>query len=197
MYQTDRGTYRTNQNMFKQFRQSCLGKIAIAMGIVVVLLIIAAISNPSYKKMKDGMEDNIKQSIWSRDSITADGMDIFMSNIGHTFSRFNDSVTTDMQRRWEMFISYADSTGKPGNGLGYKSHLFWSTFNLRDNLRSEEVCAGIGIFGMVIPLVDFNKFLPREGPVIDYDNKPLIEHQGTDDEYYGETPVDIFRYEGE
>jgi hypothetical protein len=67
------------------------------------LLIIAWITNPSEKKMIDEMDDNIKQSIWSRDSIEADGLDIFVSNIGHTFTHWSDSVTEDMKSRLRRF----------------------------------------------------------------------------------------------
>lgn len=196
MYQNDRGSYRTKESGFKKFRHSCLGKIVIALGVVVVMLVVAALTNPSYKKMKEDMEDNIRQSIWSRDSITADEMDIFMSCIGHTFTTFSDSVTQDMKNRWKLFIANADTTGKKDNDLGYRNHLFFTTLDARNNLNSKEVCCGVGIFGLVIPLVDFNKFLPREVPLIDYDNKPLIE-QTVPEEYYGETHVDVFRYEGE
>ena len=196
MYQNDRGNYRTKESGFKQFRRSCLGQIVIALCVFAVLLVIAAITNPSYKSMKEGMEDNIKESIWARDSITADEMDIFMSCIEHTFTHFTDSVTVDMKKRWELFIANADTTGKKDNELGYRDHLFFTTLDARNNLNSQEVCCGLGIFGMVIPLVDFNKFLPREMPRVDYENKPLIK-QSVPEEYYGETHVDIFRYEGE
>jgi len=141
------------------------------------------------------MEDNIKQSIWSRDSITADGMDIFMSCIGHTFTRFSETATKEMEERWQLFIEWADTTQTDiSPDLGYKDHLLWSTLVAHNKLSSEEVTCGIGIFGLVIPLVDFNKFIPREGPMIEYNNAPLIEQTG-DEEYYGETHVGVFHYQ--
>ena len=66
-----------------------------------------------------------------------------------------------------------------------------------NTLTSEQVCCGIGIFGLVIPTDNFNRFLPREGPMRKEYNEPLIQQSRQDEEYYGETNVDIFRYEGE
>jgi len=196
MNQTDRGAYRKKESTFKQFRHSFLGKIVIAAAILILVLLFAIITNPSYPKMKDKMEDNIKQSIWSRDSITADGLDIFMSCIGHTFSRFSDEVTPDMKRRWELFIENADTSSIHAQELGYKDHLFYSTLVALNNKTSEEVTCGLGIFGLVIPLVDFNEFLPRLSPPVNYENPQLIQNGG-DDEYFGETHVDVFHYQGD
>jgi hypothetical protein len=103
MNQTENSEFRTKESPFKQFRRTCLGKIVIALGIFIILLIIAWITNPSEKKMIDEMDDNIKQSIWSRDSIEADDLDIFVSNIGHTFTHWSDSVTEDMKSRLRRF----------------------------------------------------------------------------------------------
>ncbi|MBR1415663.1 MAG: hypothetical protein IJ570_07365 [Prevotella sp.] len=188
MYQNDRGSYRTNESTFKQFRHSCLGKIVIALAVLLLILFIAWLTNPSPKKMKAEMEDNIKQSIWSRDSINADAMDIFVSNIGHTFTSFDEEVTEDMKQRWKLFINSNDTT--------YYHHWFASSMYIRHRYDQRDVRCGIGIFGLVIPLVDFNKFIPRETPIPEYDDKPLIQG-GDDEEYFGETHVDIFRYEGE
>lgn len=188
MNQNDSGSYRTKESPFKQFRHSCLGKVVIAAVIMLILLIIAWLTNPSPKKMKTEMEDNIKESIWSRDSINADAMDIFMSNIGHTFTSFSGEVTDDMKKRWKLFIDSNDTT--------YYNHTFFSSMYIHHRYDQRYERCGIGIFGLVIPTVDFNKFIPREVPLPDYDDKPLIQG-GDGEEYFGETHVDIFRYEGE
>lgn len=186
MHQTDRGTYRTNESMFKQFRHSCLGKLVITLGILVVLLVIAAITNPSEKKMRNEMLDNIRQSIESRDSIEADWMDVCVSNIGHTFTHA-DSLPN--KERLALFNKY--------NEQEYYDHTFFSTMYVFNTLTSERVRCGIGIFGLVIPTDNFNRFLPREGPMRKEYNEPLIQQSRQDEEYFGETHVDIFRYEGE
>jgi hypothetical protein len=187
MHQTDRGEYRTKESAFKQFRHTCLGKIVIALGIFVLLLVLAWITNPSHKRMQEKMEDNIKESIWSRDSITADDMDIFVSCIGHTFTSFTDSVTDDMRNRWNLFIMYNDTA--------FYDHTFFSTMYVFNKLRSEHERCGVGIFGMVIPTADFNRFIPRDGERKEY-NKPLIQQNVEEDPYFGETHVDVFHWEG-
>ncbi len=189
MHQTDRGSYRTNESAFKKFRRSCLGKIVIALGVLVIILLIALITKPSDEKMKREMDDNIKQSLWSRDSITADGMDIFVSNIGHTFSHFDAStpITKDMKYRLDsLFFKYNDTV--------YYNHAFFRTMFVNNHLGRTPERAGVGIFGLVIPTVDFNKFIPRDAERKEY-NEPLIKG-GDNEEYYGTTTVDVFHYEG-
>ncbi len=188
MEQLDRGSYRTKESAFKKFSHTCLGKVVIALGILVILLIIAWLTNPSEKKMKEEMDDNIKQSIWSRDSINADALDIFVSNIQHTFTHFKDSVTADMKVRMARF--------ERENKKTFYDHTFFSTMYITCGFKGITTRCGIGIFGMVIPTEDFNKFIPREGPMTDHEDPRLIQ-DGGDDEYFGTTHVDIFRWEGE
>ena len=185
MHQTDRGSYRKNESVFKQFRRSCLGKVVISAVVMVIILIIAWLTNPSDKKMRAEMLDNIRQSIESRDSIEADWMDVFVSNIGHTFTHA-DSLPN--KERLDLFNKF--------NRLEYYHHTFFSTMYVFSTLTSEYERCGIGIFGLVIPTVNFNKFLPREGPMRSEYNQPLIQG-GENEEYFGETHVDVFRYEGE
>ena len=188
MYQTDRGEYRTKESAFKQFRKSCLGKIVIALGVFVILLIIAALTKPSVNKMREKMEDNIRQSIWARDSINADGLDIFVSNIGHTFSSFSDPVTDEMRQRWDLFIA--------SNDTSYYVHPFYTTMRIKSHYDQDDERCGIGIFGLVIPTVNFNRFVPRGGPWRNYENPTLYKGEESE-EYFGTTTVEPFHWEGE
>lgn len=176
MYQSNRGDYRTNKSAFKQFSGTCLGKIVIAASVVVLLLIISALTNPDEKKMRRENVDNIKQSILSRDSIEADWMDIVVSNIGHTFTTFKGEINKE---RMNLFKKY--------NTLEYFDHTFFSTAYIRNHYTSEYTRCAIGIFGMVIPLVDFNRFLLREGPLQEQPGKQLVQPSGNE-EYFGDTP---------
>ncbi len=184
--QTDRGMYRKRESAFRQFRRSCLGKLVMAIAFIALLLIIAWMTKPSEEKMRAEMLDNIRQSIESRDSIEADWMDIVVSNVVHTFTSA-DSLPN--KERLELFNRY--------NKQEYYDNGFYSTVYVLHTLSSQEELAGIGIFGLVIPTVDFNKFLPREGPMHKEYGEQLIKPGVQDDEYYGETHVDVFRYEGE
>lgn len=188
MQQTENDEFRTKESAFKQFKHTCLGKVIIVLAIFVILLVIAWLTNPSEVKMRDEMEDNIQQSIWSRDSIEADGLDVFVSNIGHTFTHWSDSVTEDMKNRMRRFNN--------NNKKEYYDHTFFTTMHINCNFKGETKRVGLGIFGFVIPLVDFNQFVPREGPLPNYENPKLIQG-GEGDEYFGTTTVDVFRWEGE
>ena len=184
MYQTeDNSSYRTKESGFKQFRRSCLGKIVMAAAVLVILLIIAWLTNPSEQKMRAEMLDNIRQSIESRDSIEADWMDIFVSNIGHTFTKADGEPN---KARLDLFNKF--------NQQEYFDNTFFSTMHVYNSVRAQDEVCGIGIFGLVIPVANFNKFLPREGPMRTEYNQPLIQPSGGDD-YYGETNVDVFHYQ--
>ena len=183
MHQTDRGEYRKDKPAAKAFK-----RIGIVVGTLVVLLILAWLTNPTEKKMRDEMDDNIRQSIWSRDSINADGLDIFLSNVSHSFTHFSDSITNEMKNRWNRF--------EENNKKEYFRHTLFSTMYITCGFRGITTRCGIGIFGLVIPTVDFNQFIP---PLpIYHDSIPSTSIQSPgDDEYYGTTTVDIFRWEGE
>lgn len=188
MQQTENGEFRTKESPIKLFLHTCLGKIVLALVVFVILLVVALLTNPTDKKMRDEMEDNIKQSIWSRDSIEVDDLDIFVSNIGHTFTHWSDSVTIDMKNRMRRFNT---------NTKIFERKTFYSTMRLTCGFKGVyEKLVGLGIFGMVVPLVDFNQFVPREGPLPNYDNPRLIQG-GEGEEYFGTTTVDVFRWEGE
>ena len=185
--QTDNGSFRTKESGFKKFRHSCLGKIVIALGVLLILMIVAWLTNPSEKKMRAEMLDNIRQSIESRDSIEADWMDIFVSCIGHTFTNAEGEPNKARLALFEKF-----------NQQEYFDNTFFSTMHVYNSVKAVDECCGIGIFGLVIPIANFNKFLPREGPMRTEYNQPLIQPStGESDEYYGETDVDVFHYEGD
>ena len=183
--QTDNGSYRTKESWFKQFRRSCLGKIAIAAGVLLLLMIVAWLTNPSEKKMRAEMLDNIRQSIESRDSIEADWMDILVSCIGNTFTK---ASPVPNETRLALFNKF--------NQQEYFDNTFFSTMHVYNSVKAEDEVCGIGIFGLVIPIANFNKFLPREGPMRTEYNQPLIQPStGDGEEYYGDDDVDVFHYE--
>jgi hypothetical protein len=184
--QQENSAYRTNESLLKQFSNSCLGKIVIAGVIFLVLLLVAWLTNPSDRRMRNSMHDNIRQSIESRDSINSDFLDEIVSNIGHTFTWTDEP---ENKERMALFDKY--------NLREFYDHTFFSTMYIFNTLTTEHERCGVGLFGLVIPTVNFNKFLLREGPMRQEYNEPLIQ-QKDDDEYFGQDPpVDIFRYEGE
>ena len=86
MQQTDRGNYRTHESLMHEFWHSCLGKLVFLAAIIGVILIIAALTVPDEKTMKEEMTDNIRQCIEANDSIKTDWIDDAINNIGYIFT---------------------------------------------------------------------------------------------------------------
>lgn len=177
MYQTDRGTYNKKESIFHMFYHSCFGKFVILIGACLVLYIIAMLTVPSEQKMKDEMIDNIRQCIEANDSIKNDWIDDAVNNVGYIFTEADSTVNKELMATFNKY-----------NKLEIFRHTWYSTARIRNNFRTEGVRVGIGIFGVVIPTVNFNDFLMRVGPVRrDYDQK-LIQNSYSTDDYMGDNP---------
>ena len=131
--------------------------------------------------------DNIRQCIEENDSLTIDGLDAMLNNIGYMFSEADTTKTTDVMDEFNKY-----------NRMEYYDNVVFSTIRLSNNYRIEGVRCAIGIFGMVIPTANYSDFLLRVGPVRKDYNQPIIPQTG-DEEYFGENPDlgGVFRYEGE
>ncbi|MBQ8486030.1 MAG: hypothetical protein IJ533_00040 [Prevotella sp.] len=163
MQQTDRGSYRTQETLAQQFYHSCLGKLVIAAGIIGVLLVIAHMTVPDEETMMAEMDDNIRQCIEANDSIKTDWIDDAINNVGYIFTTA-DSIPN--QEIIDNFVKY--------NELKYYRHAFYATTLLHNNFKTDGIRVGIGIFGLVIPTVNFNDFLFKLGPMHKgYDQKPV------------------------
>ncbi len=174
----DQGNFRKQESVLNEFRHSCLGRIIICASIVAVLLVIAALTNPSSKRLEAATKDNIRQSIESNDSINVDWTDVLVSCIGNTFSSADGPVNRE---RWDWFFK------RSRNRVSFTDHTFYSTVEIINGTMIEPEVCSIGIFGMVIPIVNFNRFLLRDEPLQDKPGKKLIDG-GDNEEYLGETP---------
>lgn len=184
MQTNDNETFRTKESAFKQFRHTCLGRIVMTFALLVIVLIIAAISKPSPKKMQEEMWDNIRQSIESDGPSDMDAIDVFVDNIGYTFSSADPDEVKDI---CDLFRNYNDT-------VFYNDNPFVATMYVQNGVEPER--CGIGIFGMVIPTANFKRFLPKDQPRGEY-NEQLVQPNTDSEELYGDTPVDVFRFEGE
>jgi hypothetical protein len=163
MQQTDRGSYRTQESLGRQFRHSCLGQLIILAGIICALLFIAYLTVPNEETMMTEMDDNIRQCIEANDSIKTDWIDDAVNNVGYIFTHASDEPNKEIL---DNFNEY--------NKLEYYHHTFYATTLLRNNFKAEGIRVGVGIFGVVIPTVNFNDFLFRIGPMHKgYDQKPI------------------------
>ena len=101
MNQTGNDNYRTNESVGNMFLHSCLGKLVIFLGILLILFIIAILTKPSDQEMRDEMNDNIMQCMEMNDSIRGDQIDDFVHNIGFIFTKAD---TTKVGQEWrEVF----------------------------------------------------------------------------------------------
>ena len=159
---TDRD-YRTKETLAQQFYHSCLGKLIILAAVTGALLLIAHLTVPDEETMMMEMEDNILQCIEANYSIKTDWIDDAVNNIGYIFTSA-DSVPN--QEILDNFNKY--------NKLQYYRQTFYAKTLLHNNFKPEGIRVGIGIFGIVIPTVNFNDFLFRLGPMHKgYDQKPV------------------------
>ena len=154
MEQTNRGSYRTQESMAQQFYHSCLGKLIILAGIIGVLLFIAHLTVPDEETMMAEMNDNIRQCIEANDSIKTDGIDDAVNNITYIFTHADSIPNQEIIDNFERY-----------NKLEYYRHTFFATTLLHNHFKPEGIRVGIGIFGVVIPTVNFNDFLFKIGPM--------------------------------
>lgn len=188
MYQSDRGSYRTKNSTVGQMRHSCLGRLIILAVILAILGLIAFITRPSEQVMREKTIDNIRQWIEQRDSTETDDIDDFVANIGYIFTSADSTVNTE---RMAQFNKH--------NRLKYYEHAFFSTVYIYNNYRIEPERCGIGIFGMVIPTVNFNDFMLSNDTLRRDYNQKLVDPTIGQEEYFGENPDlgGVFQYEGE
>lgn len=189
MYQTDRGDFRNQESLFKAFRHSCLGRFIIGLVILAILAFIAFLTCPSEKYMRDEMEDNIRQCIEERDSLHTDWTEVTVMNTRYMFTKA-DSVVKN-QDALDLFNKY--------NRTEYYNNTFFSTMHIYNSFYIEGKRCGIGIFGLVIPTVNFNDFLLRIGPGFKEYKRPSVNINYDSEEYFGSNPDlgGVFEYNGE
>lgn len=188
MYQSDRGSYRKQESLARQFSHSCLGQIVITAAITAVILLLAYITRPSSAKMEADIRDDIRQCIEERDSLNNDWIDDIVSNAGYIFTTA-DSLSED-DEMMNAFNKY--------NYLRYYYHPFFATVYLHNNLLPEGKRCGLGIFGVVIPMLNYNDLLLNDELMrADTLNQRLID-VNIEGEYLGENPgLAPYRFRGE
>lgn len=169
------------QSMTSEFTHSCLGKLVILAGFIVILLIVALLTVPSDKEMQAQMEDNIRECLQDNFEKRCDGADEFFNNLRRPFTEadttFNDKEILETFNR--------------NNNLEIFKHTLFSVARVSNNLHPEGMREGIGIFGIVIPILNYDDFLMAEGnirgkhheriigdgtvPEMDYGNNPMLK----------------------
>ena len=185
MYQTDRGSYRIKESLFRQFRNSCLGQAVIIAAVIGIGMLIANITKPSETYFMEETDDNVLQCIEEHDSLNVDWIDNVIANAQYMFTTSDSTVDSQMMRDFMKF----------NNQLRYHDHAFYRTVYLHNNFLPMGKRCGLAIFGMVIPMLDYNDIILREEIMqADTINHPIIKEE-TDGEYFGENPgLEPFNY---
>ena len=155
MDQTSTGGFKKNESPFQAFYHSCLGKLVILGGILIILFIVAMMTKPTQEEMEMEMVDNILQCIEANDSIQGDDIDDQVNNLNSIFSRAD---TANINR--ELLVSL-----KKNNRLEIYNHSFFRSAYIVNNIHPAGVRVGIGMFGIVYPTVIYKDLLLNVGPM--------------------------------
>ena len=155
MDQTSNGGFKKNESPFQAFYHSCLGKIAILIGILILLFIVAIMTKPTQEEMEMEMVDNILQCIQANDSIQGDDIDDQVNNMNSVFSRADTAKINK-----ELLTSL-----KKNNKLEIYNHSFFRTAYIINNIHPAGVRVGIGMFSVVYPTVLYKDLLLNVGPM--------------------------------
>lgn len=179
MEPTNRSTYR-KQSMSTEFTNSCLGKLIILAAIIVILLIVAALTVPSEEEMQTQMEDNIRECLQDNDVKRGDTVDEIFNNIRRPFTEA-DTTYNDKEKLATFYRN---------NKLEVYRHTLFTTAHISNNLHPEGLREGIGIFGVVIPILNYDDFLMTEGNVRGKNSDRIIKDGGIPEEMdYGDNPM--------
>ena len=179
MEPTNRSTYK-RQSMSTEFTNSCLGKLIILAVIVVILLIVAVMTVPSEEEMQAQMNDNIRECIQDNYEKRCDPVDEIFNNIRRPFTEadttFNDKEILDIFNR--------------NNRVEVYRHTLFTTCHIVNNVHPEGLREGIGIFGLVIPILNYDDFMMTEGNVRGKNNDRIIKDTAIPEmEDLGENPM--------
>lgn len=177
------------KNILQEFFHSCLGKIVIFLGVLLVLYIFAIITVPTKKMMLEEAFDNIQECLQDNDSIKADEIDEFINNISRTISVADTTKTN--KEVLNTFLKY--------NTLMVYSHLGFKTVHIVNGIYPQGERIGIGIFQTVISTVNYNDLVVTTGAVRgDYNKQLNAPAEVPDSLYTGENPnVQPYHYQGD
>ena len=155
MDQTSTEGFKQNESALQAFYHSCLGKITILAGILILLFIVGIMTKPTQEEMEMEMVDDILQCIQANDSIQGDGIDDQVNNLSSVFSRADTAKINK-----ELLVSL-----KKNNRLEIYNHSFFRTAYILNNIYPQGVRVGIGMFGVVYPTVLYKDLLLNVGPM--------------------------------
>ena len=188
MDQTSTGGFKKKESPFQAFYHSCLGKLAILGGILILLFIVALMTKPTQEEMEMEMVDNILQCIQANDSIQGDDIDDQVNNLNNMFSKADTAkIHKDLLKSL-----------KKNNRLEIYNHSFFRTAYILNNIHPEGVRVGVGMFGVVYPTVIYKDLLLNVGPMQKNYKDGVIRTGTINTHDFGSNPaVKPYHYQGD
>ena len=175
--QTTKSEYH-KETLAAEIKKSCLAKVIMLVAVMLLLMLSAKLTIPSDEQMMYGTLDGVCQCIQDSHGVPGDKSDDIVRNGIATVSHETDSAKKD--------TILADF--KKFNRVEIYHHTFFSTAYIISNFNSRGARAAVGIFGLVIPTVNFNDFVLRNGPIRKEYNQRIIKQTITSDTYMGDNP---------
>ena len=166
------------ETLAAEIKKSCLAKVIMLVAVMLLLMLSAKLTIPSDEQMMYGTLDGVCQCIQDSHGVPGDKSDDIVRNGIATVSHETDSAKKD--------TILADF--KKFNRVEIYHHTFFSTAYIISNFNSRGARAAVGIFGLVIPTVNFNDFVLRNGPIRKEYNQRIIKQTITSDTYMGDNP---------
>ena len=175
--QTNKSEYH-KETLAAEIKKSCLAKVIMLVAVMLLLMLSAKLTIPSDEQMMYGTLDGVCQCIQDSHGVPGDKSDDIVRNGIATVSHETDSVKKDtILADFNKF-----------NRIEIYHHTFFSTAYIISNFNSRGARAAIGVFGLVIPTVNFNDFVLRNGPIRKEYNQRIIKQTITSDTYMGDNP---------
>ena len=175
--QTNKSEYH-KETLAAEIKKSCLAKVIMLVAVMLLLMLSAKLTIPSDEQMMYGTLDGVCQCIQDSHGVPGDKSDDIVRNGIATVSHETDSAKKD--------TILADF--KKFNRVEIYHHTFFSTAYIISNFNSRGARAAVGIFGLVIPTVNFNDFVLRNGPIRKEYNQRIIKQTITSPTYMGDNP---------
>ena len=185
MYRSD--NFKQKESVGQAFYHSCLGKLVILAGVILVLLLVAIITKPSKDSMAAETADGLLECIEDNDSIKGDRIDDYISNFVHIFTKADTSqINKDLMAGLKKY-----------NRMEIYNRTFFRTAYIHNNVHPEGVRVAWGAFGLVIPTVTYSDLLLYVGKMHGGYNKAIIRRGGGSDHDMGTTNIGIYHYKGD
>lgn len=171
-----RGAYRRPSSI-NQFVHSGVGITVIIVAAIALLALLCMLTVPSDDYMQDKTANAIALCIKDNAKQRTDNVDDAVRN---TEAIIATADTIDLRRAMNEFTKY--------NRVEVFRHKLFATSWIFSNFHPEGRRAGIGILGIMVPVLHYDDFFLNPGPIRKEYNQPAIRTYNYGDDYMGSDP---------